>query len=159
EAASAARPLLRPAPHSRHRGEAAATFDLGRQVMLTGQPKRIGKLLYPLMIVASLVTLSACTTSASSDSMGSSGAVMMPGPAGPLETKTITVLAVPTADEAGLYVASDLKYFSQEGLTVKIAPTGGGEQAIQDLTSGKADLVAGNYVSFVQAQIKNEANL
>jgi NitT/TauT family transport system substrate-binding protein len=83
----------------------------------------------------------------------------MPGPTGPLEQTAITVEAVPTADEAGLYIASDLGYFAQEGLTVKIGVTGGGELAIPDLTSGKTDLVAGNYVSFVQAQIKGEANL
>jgi NitT/TauT family transport system substrate-binding protein len=91
--------------------------------------------------------------------MGASGVVVMPGPAGALETPTITVEAVPTADEAGLYIASDLGFFRQEGLTVNIAPTGGGELAIPDLASGKADIVAGNYVSFVQAQIKGEAQL
>ncbi len=134
-------------------------FDLWRQVMLIGQPKRIGKLIYPLIVAISLVTLSACASSGSSDSMGSSGAVAMPGPTGELESSTITVEAVPTSDEAGLYIANDLGYFAQEGLTVKILPTGGGELAIPDLTSGKASLVAGNYVSFVQAQIRGDANL
>jgi NitT/TauT family transport system substrate-binding protein len=66
---------------------------------------------------------------------------------------------VPTADEAGLYIAQDLGYFAQEGLTVNIEPTGGGELAIPDLKDGKADLVAGNYVSFVQAQIEGQVNL
>jgi NitT/TauT family transport system substrate-binding protein len=127
--------------------------------MLIGQPKRIGKLAYPLIIMASLVTLAACSSSGSSNTMGVAGTIAMPGPSGPPEVTTINVEAVPTADEAGLYIASDLKFFAQEGLTVKIAPTGGGELAIPDLTSGKADLVVGNYVSFVQAQIKNEVNL
>jgi NitT/TauT family transport system substrate-binding protein len=134
-------------------------FDLWRQVMLIGQPNRIGKLLYPLVVAVALAALSACTSSGSSDSMGVSGAVVMPGPAGALEQTTITVEAVPTADEAGLYIANDLQYFAQEGLTVKIAPTGGGELAVPDLTSGKANLVAGNYVSFVQAQISRKADL
>lgn len=134
-------------------------FDLWRQVMLIGQPNRIGKLLYPLIVAVALATLSACTSSGSSDSMANAGAVVMPGPTGALEQSTITVEAVPTADEAGLYIASDLKYFAQEGLTVHIAPTGGGELAIPDLTSGKANLVAGNYVSFVQAQINRKADL
>jgi NitT/TauT family transport system substrate-binding protein len=128
--------------------------------MLIGQPKRIGKLLYPLVIVVSLVTLGACSSSSGSDdAMGNSGVAVMPGPTGPLEQSTIAVEAVPTADEAGLYIAQDLGYFAKEGLTVKISPTGGGELAIPDLTSGKANLVAGNYVSFVQAQIKREADL
>jgi len=133
-------------------------FDLWRQVMLIGQPNRIGKLLYPLIVAVALATLSACS-SGSSDSMGAAGAVAMPGPTGALEQSTITVEAVPTADEAGLYIASDLGYFAQEGLTVKIAPTGGGELAIPDLTGGKANLVAGNYVSFIQAQISRKADL
>ena len=134
-------------------------FDLWRQLMFIGQPKRIDKLIYPLIVAVSLVTLSACASSGSSDSMGSSGVVVMPGPTGALESSTITVEAVPTADEAGLYIASDLGYFAQEGLTVKILPTGGGQLAIPDLISGKASLVAGNYVSFVQAQIQGQANL
>jgi NitT/TauT family transport system substrate-binding protein len=128
--------------------------------MLIGQPKRIGKLVYPLVITVSLATLSACSNSSGSgDSMGNSGVAVMPGPSGPVEQPTITVEAVPTADEAGLYIAQDLGYFTQEGLTVKISPTGGGELAIPDLTSGKANLVAGNYVSFVQAQINRKADL
>ena len=119
-------------------------LDLWGQVMLIGQPKRIGRLIYPLIVAVSLVTLSACASSGSSVSMGGSGA--MPGPTGELESSTITVEAVPTSDEAGLYIANDLGYFTQEGLTVKILPTGGGELAIPDLTGGKANLVAGNYV-------------
>ena len=125
--------------------------------MLIGQPKRIGKLLYPLVIAISLVTLGACSSSGSSDTAGN--AITVPGPTGALESPTIIVEAVPTADEAGLYIANDLRYFAQEGLTVKIVPTGGGELAIPDLTSGKADIVAGNYVSFVQAQILGKADL
>jgi NitT/TauT family transport system substrate-binding protein len=91
--------------------------------------------------------------------MLSTGVSAMPGPGGALETNTINVEAVPTSDEAGLYIASDLGYFRQEGLTVKISPTGGGELAIPDLNSGKADIVAANYVSFVQAQIEGKADL
>jgi NitT/TauT family transport system substrate-binding protein len=86
-------------------------------------------------------------------------AVTIPGPSGPLESSTITIEAVPTADEAGLYIANDLGYFKQEGLTVNILPTGGGELALADLGSGKTNLVAGNYVSFVQAQINHKYDL
>jgi len=73
---------------------------------------------------------------------------------GPLEQSTITVEAVPTADEAGLYIALDNGYFKQEGLTVKVTPINGGEYGMTDLQSGKADIVAGNYVSFILAQIQ-----
>ena len=118
----------------------------------------IGKRAYPLLIAALLVALSACSGSASTSSATALSAVI-PGPSGPLESPTITVEAVPTADEAGLYIAKDLGYFAKEGLTVNIVPTGGGELAIADLNNKKTEIVAGNYVSFVQAQIAGTANL
>jgi NitT/TauT family transport system substrate-binding protein len=71
----------------------------------------------------------------------------------PLEQRTITVDSVPVADEAGLYVAQAEGFFAQQGLTVKINSITGAEVAIPDLQSGNADLVAGNYVSFILAQM------
>ncbi|HUN37965.1 MAG TPA: ABC transporter substrate-binding protein [Trebonia sp.] len=111
------------------------------------------------LLTAALSSCSSPSTSGGSDSATDTSAQTMPGPRGPLESHTITVEAVPTADEAGLYIAQDLGYFAQEGLTVNIEPTGGGELAIPDLTSGKANIVAGNYVSFIQAQIAGQVNL
>jgi NitT/TauT family transport system substrate-binding protein len=72
---------------------------------------------------------------------------------GQLEQRTITVDSVPVADEAGLYIAQARGFFAQQGLTVKISSITGAETAIPDLQSGKADLVAGNYVSFILAQM------
>lgn len=72
---------------------------------------------------------------------------------GSLEQHTITVDSVPVADEAGLYVAQQQGFFARQGLTVKINSITGGETAIPDLQSGKAQLVAGNYVSFILAQM------
>jgi NitT/TauT family transport system substrate-binding protein len=69
------------------------------------------------------------------------------------EQRTITVDSVPVADEAGLYVAQAKGFFAQQGLTVKIKSITGAETAIPDLQSGQADLVAGNYVSFILAQM------
>jgi NitT/TauT family transport system substrate-binding protein len=77
----------------------------------------------------------------------------------PPEQASITVEAVPTADEAGLYIAEDDGYFQQQGLTVKIVPTFGGDLTLGDLNSGKAQIVAGNYVSFIQFQAGHQANL
>jgi NitT/TauT family transport system substrate-binding protein len=68
-------------------------------------------------------------------------------------SSTITVDSVPVAEEAGLYVAQAEGFFAQQGLTVKIASTTGAELAIPDLQSGRAQLVAGNYVSFILAQM------
>ena len=50
---------------------------------------------------------------------GCSGASSSGG--GPLETSTIVIDAVPTADAAGLYIAYDEGLFAKQGLTVKIA--------------------------------------
>lgn len=72
---------------------------------------------------------------------------------GRLEQRTITVDSVPAAEEAGLYVAQAQGFFAQQGLTVKINSVTGGETAIPDLQSGRAQLVAGNYVSFILAQM------
>lgn len=73
--------------------------------------------------------------------------------AGALEQRTITVDSVPAAEEAGLYVAQAQGFFAQEGLTVKINSITGGEAAIPDLQAGRVQLVAGNYVSFILAQM------
>jgi NitT/TauT family transport system substrate-binding protein len=73
--------------------------------------------------------------------------------AGSPESSTITVDSVPVAEEAGLYVAQAEGFFTQQGLTVKIESTTGAERAIPDLQSGRAQLVAGNYVSFILAQL------
>lgn len=73
--------------------------------------------------------------------------------------RVITVDSVPAAEEGGLYVAQDRGFFAQEGLTVKIKAIPGGEAGIPDLKSGKAQLVGGNYVSFILAQMTGTANL
>ena len=59
---------------------------------------------------------------------------------------------MPTADAAGLYIAADAGYFAQQGLNVKIAPINGGEYGMGDLQTSKAQLIEGNYVSFILAQ-------
>ena len=110
-------------------------------------------------VVAALAVAGCSSAGSSGAGVGTTAALTMPGPTGPLETNSITIEAVPTADEAGLYIANDLGYFKQEGLTVHILPTGGGELALADLGAKKTDLVAGNYVSFVLAQIKHQYNL
>src|ERR1700704_4325472 len=72
---------------------------------------------------------------------------------GQLEQRTITVDSVPAAEEGGLYVAQARGFFKQQGLTVKIKSITGGEAGIPDLQQGRAQLVAGNYVSFILAQM------
>jgi NitT/TauT family transport system substrate-binding protein len=66
--------------------------------------------------------------------------------------------AVPTADAAGIYIALDDGFFAQQGLTVQINTINGGELGMADLQDGKAQLVEGNYVSFILAQIARTYN-
>jgi hypothetical protein len=61
---------------------------------------------------------------------------------GQLEQRAITVDSVPAVKEDRLYVAQ-----------AQIKSIAGGEAGITDLQKGRAQLVAGNYVSFIQAQI------
>jgi NitT/TauT family transport system substrate-binding protein len=91
-----------------------------------------------------VAVLAACS-SASDSSSGS------PGPAP--EVSAITLDVVPTADAAGLFVAQDDGFFAKQGLTVKIGLINGGEYGMGDLQTGKAQLVEGNYVSFILAQV------
>ena len=101
----------------------------------------INKLAYCLAATIPVAILAGCSGASSS------------GGRGPLESSTIVIDAVPTADAAGLYIAYDDGLFAKQGLTVKIDPINGGEYGMGDLQTGKAQLVEGNYVSFVLAQV------
>jgi NitT/TauT family transport system substrate-binding protein len=104
----------------------------------------INKFAYSGMAVAAVVaigTLAGC----------SPGATAAAG--GQAKPTVITVDSVPASEEGGLYVADYEGFFAQQGLAVKIKPITGGEAGIPDLQSGQADLVAGNYVSFILAQM------
>jgi NitT/TauT family transport system substrate-binding protein len=101
----------------------------------------VNKLGYCLLAALPAVALAACS---------SSGSGVKTGP--PPEVSSIIIDAVPTADAAGLYIAEDNGYFTQQGLKVTIAPINGGEYGIGALQTGKAQLIEGNYVSFILAQ-------
>jgi NitT/TauT family transport system substrate-binding protein len=101
---------------------------------------RIGALTSATLAALSAIAIAGCT---------SSTAAVNPTP----EQTSIVVDSVPAAEEAGLYVAQYEGYFKQQGLNVTIKPITGGEAAIPDLQSDTAQFVAGNYVSFILAQI------
>jgi NitT/TauT family transport system substrate-binding protein len=105
----------------------------------------INRLAYCLAAAIPVAVLVGCSSG------GSSGGGATSGP--PPEVSSITIDAVPTADAAGLYIAYDEGLFAKQGLTVKIDPIDGGEFGMGDLQSGAVQLVEGNYVSFVLAQI------
>jgi ABC-type nitrate/sulfonate/bicarbonate transport system substrate-binding protein len=52
-----------------------------------------------------------------------------------------------------------MKLFREQVLNVKIVPTNGGDLTLGDLKSGTAQIVAGNYASFIQFQVSHQANL
>jgi NitT/TauT family transport system substrate-binding protein len=104
----------------------------------------INKLRYCLIAAIPVVALAAC----------SSGSSTPTGPAP--EVQSITLDLVPTADAAGIYIAQDNGYFAQQGLKVNLVPINGGEYGMGDLQTGKAQLVEGNYVSFILAQIEGK---
>jgi NitT/TauT family transport system substrate-binding protein len=92
------------------------------------------------------VALAACSSGSSSN--------VQTGP--PPEVSSIIIDAVPTADAAGLYIAEDNGYFAQQRLKVTINRINGGEYGIADLQTGAAQLIEGNYVSFILAQAQGK---
>lgn len=105
----------------------------------------INRLGYCLAATIPALALAACS---------SSGSSVASGP--PPGVRTINLDVVPTADAAGIYIAQDKGYFAQQGLTVHITTINGGEYGMGDLQTGKAQLVEGNYVSFIIAQIQGK---
>lgn len=106
---------------------------------------KLNKLAYCALAIASTAALGGCGSG-----MGAQAATVALGRPG---QSSIVVDSVPAAEEGGLYVAQAAGFFKQQGLNVMIRPVTGGETGIPDLQSGKAQLVGGNYVSFVLAQI------
>jgi hypothetical protein len=76
---------------------------------------------------AAIVAIAAVTLAGCADAGGTADAAT-----GQLEQRTITVDSVPAAEEAGLYVAQ-----------AQIKSIAGGEAGIPDLSTGRAQLVAG----------------
>jgi ABC-type nitrate/sulfonate/bicarbonate transport system substrate-binding protein len=104
----------------------------------------VNRLAYSGMAVATIVAiggLAGCSSGATAAASAQAKATV------------IAVDSVPASEEGGLYVAAYEGFFAQQGLTVKIKPITGGEAGIPDLQSGRAELVAGNYVSFILAQL------
>lgn len=103
------------------------------------------KLGYCLVAAIPAAALAACSSGSNS---------VQTGP--PPEVSSIVIDAVPTADAAGLYIAQDSGYFAQQGLKVTIVPINGGEYGIGALQDGTAQLIEGNYVSFILAQAQGK---
>jgi NitT/TauT family transport system substrate-binding protein len=101
------------------------------------------RLCYALAAGIPVLALAACSGG------GGSGGASGPPP----EVSSIVLDIVPTGDTAGIYIAQDDGYFARQGLTVKIVPVNGAEYGMGNLQTGNAQLIDGNYVSFILAQI------
>ena len=105
------------------------------------------------MLVASAI---AVTMLAAGCSSGGSGGG--PGPL-KLEKTNIVVNAFPAIDSAGLYIAKDKGLFAAEGLNVTIVPVNPDaappttQVLINGQVSGKWDITAGDYVTYIQNQL------
>ncbi|MFS8197381.1 ABC transporter substrate-binding protein [Streptomyces sp. CWNU-52B] len=77
-----------------------------------------------------------------------------------LEKSSVTVAALPLADNATLYLARDRGLFKKEGLEVRIQPVQQSIQALPALSKGQVDVIASaNYVTFLQAHEKGTLDL
>jgi NitT/TauT family transport system substrate-binding protein len=91
--------------------------------------------------------------------VGSTTTITTVQDAQPPELSSITVAAVPVADDAGLYVAKDQGLFAEAGLNVTIDPIISSAVATAGMNSGKYAITAGNSVSYVQDQVSRAADL
>jgi NitT/TauT family transport system substrate-binding protein len=89
---------------------------------------------------------------------GCGGPSALPKVAG-LEKTTLTVGAVPVADEAGLYIAEDEGLFEAAGLNVTIDSIVSSADATKGQNDGTYDITAGNSVSYIQDQVTGQSNL
>ena len=78
------------------------------------------------------------------------------GPGG-VEKPDLTIGVVPAVSNAGAYIADQRGYFTAEGLHVKLVPITSSADVLAFLLDGKVDVLAGNYVSEIQAEASNPA--
>jgi NitT/TauT family transport system substrate-binding protein len=76
-----------------------------------------------------------------------------------VEKPDLNVAVVPALDSAGFFVALYGGLFKAEGLNVHFSPATSSETVIADQAKGKYDISLGNYVSYIQAQQRHEADL
>lgn len=112
-----------------------------------------------LLVTAIALILAACGSSVagggSTDAAGSAGVT---GSAG-VEKPDLKVAVVPALDSAGFFIALYGGLFRDAGLNVQFIPVTSSETAIADQENGTYDITGGNYVSYIQAQAANQANL
>jgi NitT/TauT family transport system substrate-binding protein len=78
---------------------------------------------------------------------------------GRLETTTVVVDSFGAIDTAGLFIAQDKGLFRAAGLTVKLRPQFTIQPQVKDLVNGTADIASGDYVTFIQNELKGDPDL
>jgi hypothetical protein len=76
-----------------------------------------------------------------------------------VEKPDLNVAVVPALDSAGSFVALYGGLFKAEGLNVHFSPATSSETVIAGQAKGQYDISLGNYVSYIQAQQRHEADL
>jgi NitT/TauT family transport system substrate-binding protein len=113
------------------------------------RPRRVrGKALLFTATALALALAAGCSS-------GGSTASAPPG----VEKPVLNVAVVPALDSAGFFVALYQGLFKAQGLTVRFTPATSSETVIADQAAGKYDVTGGNYVSYIQAQQRGEADL
>jgi NitT/TauT family transport system substrate-binding protein len=125
----------------------------------------IGKGKWGHAATAVALTAVAALAAGCSSSSGAAGTSVdsitasLPTNYGPAETTTLNVGVVPAMDSAGFFVALNQGLFAKEGLKINYSPATSSETAIQQQITGKLQISAGNYVSYVQAVAKQHKPL
>jgi len=76
-----------------------------------------------------------------------------------VEKPVLNVAVVPAGDSAGFFVALDKGLFKAQGLTVNFYAADSSETAIASQVAGTYDITGGNYISYIQAQQRHQADL
>jgi NitT/TauT family transport system substrate-binding protein len=108
-----------------------------------------GRLACPVAVLGGLAVL------AGGCSSGSAGSGRVTG----LEKTNVVVGEVPAVDTAGLYIAQQRGFFAAQGLHVTLVPILSAETAISSQLAGRYDVTLGNYVSYIEADAVQHADL
>lgn len=128
--------------------DAASRRDAARPGAAGARARRCRRLSQAASITTLAALAAGCTSGAGTA-----------GQPGGLEKTSIVVGAVPAADAAGLYIAQQQGFFAAAGLHVTIKPIVSAEDAISSQLAGGFDVTLGNYVSYIEADAEQHADL
>lgn len=115
------------------------------------------RLRIPALLLAASLTLLGAGCASANGSPGVAGVPVLPKVGG-LEKTTLNAAISPVVDSAGFFIALREGLFAQEGLTVNYTPAFG-DEVIGGQVKGQYDITATNYVSYIEAQAGQKADL